>query len=142
MSSHWEASHRSVASEESGKVRLVKSVENMALAEIAIDKGYHNGAASRLYYALYLMAVEYLESSPDPSRPPNGENRWRHGTITGPLNRKLGGSDVVCAVSSAESLRRKADYQPASVKRLEIDQIFPKAEKALAEMAGKLGVQV
>jgi uncharacterized protein (UPF0332 family) len=113
-----------------------KARESLRAAEVFFDADCVDPAASRLYYAVFQAAVDWLtRMGRRPEELSLGADRWRHETIVGNASlfrRRLGDVRLLRAL---HSLRVQADYQPASVPLEQISALRPSAARFIEEVS-------
>ena len=95
-----------------------KARRSLAEALILLERGYVDGAASRLYYAAFQAAVFALESQgrkPSDFRP--GATLWAHQTVVNQAALVRGRADDVDLLQGLLAMRRQADYLSSQVRR-------------------------
>jgi len=102
----------------------VKEKPRRSLAEalLLLERGYVDGAASRLYYAAFQAAVHGLEKQgrkPSDFRP--GATLWEHRTVVARAGLVRGLHEDVILLQDLLEMRRRADYRAEAVLRGDVE---------------------
>jgi len=123
-----------------------RSVENFKAGCFALRQGHINAAASRLYYAIYLLSWSILESNA--VRPSDlqadEKHRWLHGTLAAQSGKVAGylkfsrqdAEDFHRAYKALESQRVQADYGEGGAQRPIVARERDRLEKIVERAFG------
>ena len=112
-----------------------KALENLDLGLLLLDLGYTDGAANRLYFAVFQAAVYALERKGlRPWHLQPGSHRWRHVVVRRQVLPLRGRREDAVVFSELWRLRTKADYRLAPVSPAEIETWAPLAARFVREV--------
>lgn len=101
---------------------LTKAREFLEVAELCLERGYHDSAANRAYYAMFHAAVTALEIAGF------GREAWSHSGLQSTFaaelikRRKIYRQPLARYLYDAHRFRLQADYSQASVSKRQARQ--------------------
>ncbi len=100
-------------------VFLNKALENLAAAEICLERGYHNASANRAYYAMFQAAIAVLIHKGFALPPDRIGHDWVQATFARTLTKqqKIFHRTYAGFLPDAQEIRNRADYSFAEVSK-------------------------
>jgi uncharacterized protein (UPF0332 family) len=112
-----------------------KAEDSLRATEHLVRLGLHDSGASRLYYALYAAAVDWMKrAGRQPGEFTSGASKWRHATIVGNASLYRRSLQDVLLFRTAYSLRLRADYDSIQIAPEELQLCFGEAQRFLEEL--------
>lgn len=96
------------------RLYLQKARENYLCAKKAVEKGWHNAAVSRAYYAMFLAAVEYMDiCGQRPVKPHLISGGWNKRELAEQVGKYSRRVPLESYLTGGKKLREIADYETA-----------------------------
>jgi len=115
-------------------VSLIKAREFLQVAELCLERGFYNSAASRAYYAMFQAAMAALDFAG------LGREAWSHGGLQSMFaseltkRRKVYRNRLAKYLYDSHRLRLQADYAQEGVSMRQAQQTLRWAKEFLADV--------
>jgi hypothetical protein len=112
-----------------------KARDNLSSARILLDAGLVDPAASRLYYAIFQAAVDWMSRmGRRPDEFTRGAKWWRHDVIVRNASLVRRSVPDLRLFKELQSMRIQADYQASRVEREDLVALFDSAAHFVEEV--------